>query len=247
MTQETEHGDEVARQAVPAASQDLDPQQAFGAALAAPLEDEKKKNKKKKKKQKDKDKKDTGTLGTSRGIETMFRTSYRVNMDLSALADAKSNIMISINGLIISIILGTIASKIDANPWLLIPTPVLLIGCLVSMVYAVLAARPRVSSTLITLDDVRQNKANILFFGNFVHLSQDDYVRGMAELLQDTDRLYYNMIRDIYGLGSVLQKKFALLRISYTTFMFALIAGVTLFILIFMLVVAFPATFTAGP
>ncbi len=52
MTQETEHGDEVARQAVPAASQDLDPQQALDAALAAPLEDEKKKNKKKKKKMK---------------------------------------------------------------------------------------------------------------------------------------------------------------------------------------------------
>lgn len=194
---------------------------------------------KKKKKKKDKAKSEpVGKLGTSRGIETMFRTSYRVNMDLSALADTKSNIMISINGLIISIILGTIASKIDANPWLLIPTPVLLIGCLVSMTYAVLAARPRVSSRVITLEDVRANSANILFFGNFVHLSQDDYVTGMTELLQNTDRLYYNMIRDIYGLGSVLQAKFRLLRISYTVFMIALVVGVLAFILTFAYVVA---------
>lgn len=192
---------------------------------------------KKKKKKKEKTKSEVGKLGTSRGIETMFRTSYRVNMDLSALADTKSNIMISINGLIISIILGTIASKIDANPWLLYPTPVLLIGCLISMTYAVLAARPRVSSRVISLEDVRQNSANILFFGNFVHLSQDDYIQGMTELLQNTDRLYNNMIRDIYGLGSVLQTKFRLLRVSYTVFMFALILGVLVFILTFAWVV----------
>ncbi len=203
----------------------------------------------KKKKKKEKKKSDLGTLGTSRGIETMFRTSYRVNMDLSALADTKSNIMISINGLIISIILGTIASKIDANYWLLVPTPVLLIGCLFSMTYAVLAARPRVNSRAITLEDVRSNSANILFFGNFVHLSSEDYVVGMTELLQNTDRLYYNMIRDIYGLGSVLQKKFRLLRISYTIFMVALIAGVLAFILTFVWVVAVgpEATGALGP
>ena len=191
-----------------------------------------------KKKKKAKKKKETGTLGSSRGVETMFRTSYRVNMDLSALADTKSNIMISINGIIISIIIASISPKIDANPWLLLPTAVLLIGCLGSMVYAVLAARPRVSSTVISLDDVRANRANILFFGNFVHLSRDDYVQGMTELLQTTDTLYINMIRDIYALGQVLQKKFALLRVSYTIFMVALILGVLLFVLVLTLVAA---------
>jgi hypothetical protein len=227
----------------PAGSAPVDPSERLAeseiasvAHRAPPGEDEKATKKKKKKKKKKKP--EAGTLGTSRGIETMFRTSYRVNMDLSALADTKSNIMISINGLIISIILGTIASKIDANYWLLVPTPVLLIGCLISMTYAVLAARPRVSSRMITLEDVRNNSANILFFGNFVHLSQEDYIQGMTELLQNTDRLYFNMIRDIYGLGNVLQKKFRLLRISYTVFMVALILGVLAFILTFVWVVA---------
>lgn len=213
------------------------PEAEAATALAPREQDADGKKKKKKKKKKDKKKAKDSSLGTSRGIETMFRTSYRVNMDLSALADTKSNIMISINGLIISIILGTIASKIDANPWLLIPTPVLLIGCLSSMIYAVLAARPRVNSDVITLEDVRLNKANILFFGNFVHLSSEEYIQGMTELMQNTDRLYYNMIRDIYGLGGVLQKKFRLLRLSYTIFMIALIVGVLAFILTFAWVV----------
>ena len=90
--------------------------------------------KKKKKKKNKKAEQKKGELGSSRGIETMFRTSYRTNMDLSSLADTKANIMISINGIIISIILASISPKIDTNPWLLIPTAVLLLSCLISIV-----------------------------------------------------------------------------------------------------------------
>ncbi len=180
------------------------------------------------KKKKKSDKKDT--LGTSRGVETMFRTSYRVHMDLSSLADTKANIMISINGLILPILLGAISPKIDSNPWLLIPTSVLMIGCLISMVFAIRSARPRVNSTPVTLDQVRTNSANILFFGHYANMGRDDFETGMTELMQDNDRLYRNMIRDLYGLGSVLTTKFRLLRTSYTVFMFSIVIGVLLFI-----------------
>jgi hypothetical protein len=183
----------------------------------------------KKKKKKDKKK---GQFGSARGIETMFRTSYRTHVDMSGLADNKANIMISINGIIMSIIIASISPKIDANPWLLLPTGVLLIGCLISLVYAVLAARPRVSSRPLTLDDVRQNRANILFFGNFVNLSKADYEQGMKELITNTDALYINMIQDIYSLGNVLQRKFRYLSMSYAVFMAALIAGVVLFVIV---------------
>lgn len=196
-----------------------------------------KRSKKKKKRKKKAAAPEKPRIGTSRGIETMFRTSYRTHMDLSALADTKANIMISINGIIISILLASIAPKIDTNPWLLIPTAVLLVTCLVSIVYAVLAARPRVRSDVITLDDVRDHRANILFFGHFSSLSRDDFVAGMTDLMLHTDELYQSMIRDIYNLGLVLKRKFELLRVAYTVFMFGLIAGIVLFIGVFIWVV----------
>ncbi len=177
-----------------------------------------------------KKKKKGGGIGTSRGIETMFRTSYRVHMDLSSLADTKANIMISINGLIISITLASIAPRISVNPVLLWPTSILVVGCLLALVYAVLAARPRVSSKPLTLEDLRENRANILFFGNFVNMSEDDFVVGMKDLMLDTDHLYTNMVRDLYGLGQVLKRKFEMLRVSYNIFMVALVVGVALFI-----------------
>lgn len=125
------------------------------------MEEEKKEKKPKKKKGTEEKK-----LGsTNRGVSDMFRTSYRTHIELSAIADNKSNIMISINGIIISIVIASISPKIDSNPWLLIPTAVLLLTCLGSLIYAVLSARPRVSNEKVTLDDVHANRANILFLG----------------------------------------------------------------------------------
>lgn len=200
--------------------------------------DESKKKKKKKKKTKGR-----GGLGSDRGIETMFRTSYRTHLELSSLADTKANIMISINGIIISITIASISPKIDANPWLIIPTSVLLLACLGSMIFAILAARPRISSSQVDLSDVRSNKANILFFGNFVNMKEEDFLVGMRELMSNTDRLYSNMVRDIYSLGGVLSRKYALVRVAYTIFMWGLGTAVLLYVAVLVWVY----TWAGGP
>jgi hypothetical protein len=200
-------------------SADSDPRGDESPLESAPAEGKKKEKKKKK-----------DALGSARGVETMFRTSYRTHQDLSNLADNKANIMISINGIIISILFASMVDEIVVNRWLLLPTAVLLVGCVLSLVFAVLAARPRVTERTATLEDVREDKANILFFGTFTTMTEEDFYKGMRELIENPERTYGNMIRDIYGLGSVLRIKYRLLRISYTVFMLALITGVVLFL-----------------
>jgi hypothetical protein len=141
--------------------------------------------------------------------------------------------MISINGIIMSIIIASVAPKLDANPWLLAPTTVLLVGSMVSITFAILAARPRVSHDPITLDDMRGSRGNILFFGNFANLSEDDFVQGFEGMMEDQALIYDTMIRNIHGIGKVLNKKYALLQHAYTSFMVALILGVSSFIAVF--------------
>ena len=172
-------------------------------------------------------------LGSARGVETMFRNIYRVQMDLTSLADNKANMMISINGIIISIILASVAPKLDANPWLMVPTTLLLVGTMISLVFSILAAKPRVSHQPITLADLRHSEGNLLFFGNFANLSEADFMVGMTELIRERTTLYEAMMRDIHGLGTVLNKKFHLLQTAYTAFMIALVTGVTAFIAVF--------------
>jgi len=169
----------------------------------------------------------------NRGVSDMFRTSYRNHINLSAIADNKSNIMISINGIIISIIIASISTRILSNSLLLLPTAILLITCMMSLVYSVLAARPRVSNEKVTLDDVRSNRSNILFFGNFHTMERDDFVTGIEELMSDSERLYDTMARDLHGLGVVLSKKFKLLRVAYNIFMVGLVLTVCSFLLVY--------------
>ena len=171
-----------------------------------------------------------------RGVSDMFRTSYRNHIELSAIADNKSNIMISINGIIISITIASISTQIGSNSWLLLPIAVLLITCVGSLIYSVLAARPRVSNEKVTLDDVRSNRSNILFFGNFHTMERDDYVTGLEELMVDSERLYDTMARDLHGLGVVLSKKFELLRVAYNIFMVGLVVSVCSFLLVYLLI-----------
>ena len=81
-------------------------------------------------------------LGSNRGVETMFRTSYRTHINLSSLADTKANIMISINGLILSFLFLSEAFSVSSDPLLDIPTGVFLVTCFVSMAFAIASALP---------------------------------------------------------------------------------------------------------
>ena len=176
----------------------------------------------------------------TRGIETMFRITSENHMTLSGMADTKANIMISINSIILSILVGILIRKFEEYPNLIIPTLIIVVVCLCAIVFAILATRPNITSGKFTREDINRKRTNLLFFGNFHRMKLTDYTWGMKEMLKDSDYLYGSLIKDIYFLGVVLGKKYRFLRISYTVFMF----GFVIAILSFFLAIAFPNTFT---
>jgi predicted metal-dependent HD superfamily phosphohydrolase len=168
-----------------------------------------------------------------RGIETMFRVVPSNHLNLSSLADQKANIMISTNAIIISIVVGLLVSKLDTNPHLVIPTLILIGVCLLAMIFAILATRPKVTSGTFTKEDIQQKRANLLFFGNFHSMTLQDFEWGMKEMMNDREYLYGSMIRDLYFLGQVLGQKYRYLRICYTIFMYGLVVAVAAFVIAF--------------
>ena len=176
------------------------------------------------------------TKTPSRGVETMFRTAYRNHINLSQIADSKANIMISINAILMSIIISFVSTRLQdpGSVWLLVPSVSMLLTSLAAIIFAILGTRPKVTSEVFTLEDVRRNRANILFFGNFVNMSPDEFTMGMREIMDDWDKLYDSMIHDLYSLGQVLQKKYRLLWFSYSVFMGGLILTVGLFVIFYL-------------
>jgi len=166
-----------------------------------------------------------------KGIETMFRITSGNHQRLSDMADNKAHIMISTNSIILSVILSILLRKLEDNPHLIIPTLILLIICVVTMVFSILATRPTLPSGIFTAKDIEEKKVNLLFFGNFYRMELPDYVAGMERMMDDRDFLYGSLIRDLYSQGVVLGRKYRLLRIAYNVFMFGIIASVLAFLI----------------
>ena len=185
---------------------------------------------KKKDKKKKREKDETG-FGSRRGVETLFRNAYRTHLDLISLAATKANIMISINGLILSFLFISEAFVMSAEPLLEIPTAIFLVTCFFSMAFAILSALPERCNIRGDLEDFRTDKANLLVFSQYAVLPRDDYLVAMRELLQNGDRVYDSMIRQLYLLGRQANKKFKYLQISYAVFLVGLgISIVTSFV-----------------
>lgn len=174
-------------------------------------------------------------LRLGRGVETMYRTTYRTHVNLSSIADNKANIMLSINAIIISITVSTLVPNFDTNPKLIIPTLILLGVCLTAIVFATLSTMPKITEGKFTREDIENKKSNLLFFGNFYNMKLDDFHWGMMEMIKDSDFLYSSMTRDLYYLGIVLAKKYRYLRTCYRIFMYGLIIAVLAFGLSFAL------------
>ena len=58
-----------------------------------------------------------------------------------------------------------------------------------------------------------------------------DFTWGMEEMMEDKDFLYGSMIKDFYYLGQVFGKKYKLLRLCYTIFMYGITLAAFLFAL----------------
>ena len=145
------------------------------------------------------------------------------------MADSKANILISVNAIIISVILGVLFRKLEEAPYLAIPTVIFLVVSLTTIVISIIATRPKMGSGTFTRQDIIDKNTNLLFFGNFHKTSFEEYNLAMREMMMDTDYLYGSLIKDIYTLGTVLGRKYRLIRLAYNIFMIGIIISVFAF------------------
>ncbi len=171
-----------------------------------------------------------------RGVESMFRLTARNQINLSSIADNKANILISINTIVLTVLVSIGIGKISDYPVITFPAIVFIATCLVTIIFAILSTRPKISSGKFSKEDIHNKKINLLFFGNFYNMTMEEYEWAVKEMMSDQDYLYTTMIKDQYSLGKVISQKYRLLRVAYTIFMIGLILSSLLFAL-FILVV----------
>lgn len=177
-----------------------------------------------------------------RGIDTLYRSTYRSHINLSSIADGKANMMISINTILISVIVtfsGASFSMFEGGGELpslrfTIPILILLVSSLFSVFFAVMSARPKVTEKEVSKGKVKKRDVSLLFFGNFLEISQEAFTKHLGELKNNQEELYDSMSMDIYNLGLVLKEKYRMLSISYTIFIIGITLSVVGFVGIFL-------------
>lgn len=170
-----------------------------------------------------------------RGRETLFRATYQNQSNLIQMADNKANIIISINTMIISSIIaitgyGAVAGKLTTyGNQVLIPIVLIILSCLVSVIFAIQAARPKLIKA--KAEGGEMQKSSLLFFGVISGYTQQAYLDEMNKLLNSGNDLYEHMTIDLYNQGLILKRKYNLLVYAYQVFMFGFIFSVLVFLL----------------
>ena len=150
----------------------------------------------------------------------LVRTSQQIHVQLSAMADTKASILMGATFVIFTITIGQ-ARTASA------PVPLLILGAAAffSAVFAVLAILPSTRNKKV-------DNINLLFFGSFTQLPEEEYLDRLVDRLRDDEQIYRTMARDIYQNGTVLErKKYRLLSYAYRIFL----AGLTLSFISFLI------------
>jgi hypothetical protein len=150
-------------------------------------------------------------------LDYALRTIQQTQNQLSAMADTKASIMITVCSIVLTI--GITRFEISATlRW---PLLVLIGSVLTSLFFAVLAvlpslAVPRKGDGSL---DVEAPWFNLFFFGHFAQLPRETFEVMLANVARDDTRIYAMLARDIYGQGVVLaRRKYRMLRWSYVIF-----------------------------
>ena len=154
----------------------------------------------------------------------LMRTAQLAQLQLSAMADTKASILMGATFVIFTITIGQ-ARQGGA------PIPLLVLGgaAFLAAICTVLAVLPK------TINRKPTAGSNLLFFGVFSQMSEDEFVEAVLARLETEESLYRTMARDIHQAGSVLQnKKYRFLGYAYRIFLGGLVASCASYIIIYL-------------
>ena len=137
----------------------------------------------------------------------VLRTTQQHHVMLGMIADQKANIILG--AFLIFITLSQ--SLFDASQVYAMPVLTLSAFFSLAAIFALLVIAPRFRNP----KPANGKPHNLLFFGSFAALSQADFIDAMKDNLQTNEQARELIMKDIYQIGKVLDKKYRNLRLSY--------------------------------
>ncbi|KGB54525.1 hypothetical protein FG91_01926 [Sphingopyxis sp. LC81] len=152
----------------------------------------------------------------------LVRTNQQITMQLSQMADQKASILMGATFVVFTLAIGQARSGGGA---LAMPLAILATFSFLSALLAVSAVLPRVGKAPPVVYKDGKDHSNILFFGRFAQMDEDEFIDAVKARLRTEEDLYETMLRDTYQNGVVLaRRKYRYLAYAYRLF----VVGLTL-------------------
>jgi hypothetical protein len=156
-------------------------------------------------------------------IDQLIRQTRAHHVQLSAMADMKANMLLTVSMLVI-----TFTAPHVLDEALQIPAAIVCVSSLATVILAAYAVMPKLMlpGNSPAAPDPTSNSFNLLFFGDFSKLSYDQFEDEMQKVLNDKNLTYQAMVREVYTMGVFLaKKKYRFIRMAYASFILGLLAS----------------------
>jgi hypothetical protein len=146
----------------------------------------------------------------------LVRTTQQITMQLSQMADQKASILMGATFVVFTLAVGQARAGGGA---LAVPLTILATFSFLSALLAVSAVLPRVAAP----PAADAGGGNILFFGRFAAMREEDYIAAVKARLRSEEDMYDAMLRDTYQNGIILaRRKYRFLGYAYRLFLVGL-------------------------
>ena len=146
-------------------------------------------------------------------LDQMVRQTRAHHVQLSAMADAKANMMLTISAIVVPL-----SIRYLQDPEFFAAASIMICFCVVTIILAAYAAMPKlkVKQKDSETDLLNSPSVNPLFFGAFVNMSYPEYQSAMEEFMSDHNKTYEVQLREVFIMGQYLaRRKYRYVRLAY--------------------------------
>ena len=152
--------------------------------------------------------------------DVLLRTTQQHHVALSAMADTKANIVITVSSIVLTLSLGKLT-----DPDLRVSVLTLCTFTLLALLLAILAVLPKYRPLRLNSGELPPH-FNLFFMGHFSDLSRDRFFDEVSRSMLPDGSVYAALANDIYSLGTCLARyKYRYLRLSYLSFLTGFVAA----------------------
>lgn len=171
---------------------------------------------------------------SDRETEDLFKIAFRNYVKLVDVADSKAGLLIHVNSILISVVIGFTMSRTEKYPMLVVPIFIILGVAFITILLSILASRPQRNSYI---QDRTSKSYQTFFFGSFDLVGSefreadyDTYARELDSFLKGGKQQVYNEIyKEVFNVRKVLNKKFTFLSYAYLVFIGGLAVSILAF------------------